>query len=204
MATPDPQPQHSEFALARLLWCVRTTGYLATVKRSDELLSKSLGGDLVAFVAETLPGSWMRGVPREDWSETHTDVAISGAADANTASRFGELVARIEATERIPADGWKLSSDGLFQGSVLLLPEVLQAFVARAQCDVLLANPDRSQLLVVPITAPSADRFAMRAAREWREAMNPVSREVLISDGSTIQLVGRKRSRLDLLPWLAN
>ncbi len=193
-----------EFAIGRVLWCVRSNAYLRDMARRDELLTRDLGGDLVAFVAEELPNAVMRGVPAATWRDAgHADDAIQAAAEAATHKRFSSLVERIAATDRIPGDGWRLSSDVLYQGSVLLVAAVMQAFVERCDCDVLVANPDRSMVLALPTNQPSAHNFPMRATREWREAMNPASREVFVAtrDGS-LRVVPRKRGGV-LMPWLA-
>ncbi len=190
------------FALSRVLWCVRSERYLGDLSRSAELLQRPLGGDLVAFVAEALPGSLMRGIPQSTWREAgHDDDAVRHAADTATTARFENVVERVAAADRIPADGWRLASDVLFQGSVLVDPAVLRAFSERAGGDVLFCNPDRSVVLALPAALPSARHFTMRAVREWREAMNPVSRDLYISDGSSLRALPRRRG--NLMPWLA-
>jgi hypothetical protein len=81
---------------------------------------------------------------------------------------------------------------------------VLVAFATRSGGDVLLAVPDRSVLLALPAALPSADRFSMRVLRAWREAMNPLSRDILVSDGTTLRKLERPggRPRFELLGWL--
>jgi hypothetical protein len=190
---------------ARLLWCVRSESYLSSLSRADELVTRPLGAGMVAFIAEELPGSLMRGLPREDLVGAGLDEAAAGErADANTAARFTSLPARIRSADRIPADGWRLGSDPLFQGSVVTIPGVLSAFVERAGGEVLLAVPDRSMVLALPAHLPAAARFRMRVVREWREAMNPVSRELLITDGRSLREVPRhvRHSGPTLLGWL--
>jgi hypothetical protein len=194
-----------EVGPARLLWCVRGTGYLDELTRSAELVTRPVGAAMVAFIAETLPGSLMRGVPVRDLEAAGLDEAVARArADANTAARFASLPERIRAAARIPADGWRLGSDTLFQGSVLLVPEILAAFAERSGGEVLLAVPDRSQVLALPAGLPSADHFRMRVVRAWRGAMNPVSRAVLVTDGVSLsELAPRQRSSgFELLGWL--
>ena len=191
--------------LDRVLWCVRSRRYLAGLNRAGELLTREVPGDMVAFVAEALPASMMRGVPAGDLAGAGIDeAAVTERADANTQSRFSALAGRIRAADRIPADGWRVSSDTLFQGSALLAPAVLSAFAQRAGGDVLLAAPDRSLVLALPVALPSADRFSMRVLRAWREAMNPVSRAVLVTDGTSVRKVERRADgpRLELLSWL--
>lgn len=190
---------------ARLLWCVRSERYLGSVRRAGELVVRHLGAGMVAFIGEELPGSLMRGLPREDLAGAGLDdEAAEERADANTAARFASLPGRIRGAERLPADGWRLGSDPLFQGSVITVPEILSAFVERAGGDVLLAVPDRSLVFALPARFPTAGRFRMRVVREWREAMNPVSRELLVTDGASLSEVPRpaRRSRLELLGWL--
>lgn len=200
-----PQPAVT-LAPSRLLWCVRNDRSLAKLGRSGDLLRAPIGADMTAFAAEELPGSIMRGVPRDEWTAAGmSDDDVQRAASANTAARFEPLVGRIAQTDRIPADGWRVASDPLFQGSLLMAPAVLAAFAARAGGDVLLGVPDRSVVLALPAALPSAERFARRVNREWRDAMNPCSRELLITDGRSLREVSRK-TRLSgpvVLPWLA-
>jgi hypothetical protein len=200
-----PQPAVA-LAPSRLLWCVRNDRSLAKLGRAGELLRVSIGADMTAFTAEELPGSIMRGVPREEWTAAGmSDDDVQRAASTNTAARFGPLVARIAQTDRVPADGWRVASDPLFQGSLLMAPAVLAAFAARAGGDVLLGVPDRGVVLALPAALPSADRFPRRVTREWRDAMNPCSKELLVTDGHSLRAVSR-RTRLSgpvVLPWLA-
>jgi hypothetical protein len=195
----------TEVSPTRLLWCVRGAGYLGGLNRSAELVTRPLGAGMVAFVAEALPGSLMRGVPTADLLAAGLDDGAARAqADANTEQRFASLPQRIRGAARIPADGWRLGSDTLFQGSALLVGSVLAAFAERAGGDVLLAVPDRAEVLALPAALPSAGRFRMRVVRAWREAMNPVSRGVLVTDGTSLaELGGRPRQRgFELLGWL--
>jgi hypothetical protein len=191
--------------LDRVLWCVRSRRYLESLNRAGELLTREVPGDMIAFVAEALPASMMRGVPAGDLAGAGIDeAAATGRADANTQTRFSALAGRIRAADRIPADGWRVSSDTLFQGSALLAPDVLSAFAQRAGGDVLLAVPDRSLVLALPVALPSADRFGMRVLRSWREAMNPISRAVLVTDGTSLRNLERRAdgARFELLSWL--
>jgi hypothetical protein len=195
----------AEVSPSRLLWCVRGVRYLAGLSRAAELVTRPLGAQMVAFVAESLPGSLMRGVPATDLASAGLDPASARIhADANTQARFTSLPGRIRAAERVPADGWRLGSDTLFQGSVLLVPEVLAAFAERSGGDVLLALPDRSEVLAVPAGLPSADRFRMRVVRAWREALNPVSRGILVTDGASLRELetAPRKDRFELLGWL--
>ncbi|HXZ99969.1 MAG TPA: hypothetical protein VEK76_06425 [Candidatus Binatia bacterium] len=190
---------------SRLLWCVRSQRYLEGLSRAAELVTRSLGASVVAFIAEVLPGSVMRGLAAGDLESAGLDPATAGErASVNTGARFAALPERIRAADRIPADGWRMSSDGLFQGSVITVPEVLAAFAERAGGEVLLAVPDRSLVLALPASLPSAGRFRMRVVREWREAMNPVSRDLLITDGSSLREVESRPRRhgFELLGWL--
>lgn len=192
-------------SLARLVWCVRSQRYLESVNRAADLIRRDVGADLVAFVAETLPGSVMRGIPLTDLDAAgHSAATARAAADANTANRFAAIPARIRGTDRVPSDGWRLSSDVLFQGSVVLVPDILAAFVERTGGEVLIGLPDRALVLVVAADGLNADRFAMRVLRQYREAMDPCSREVLISDGSSLRELRRRRPRrgLELLTWI--
>ncbi|HVC42870.1 MAG TPA: hypothetical protein VND54_12905 [Candidatus Saccharimonadales bacterium] len=200
-----PQPA-AALSTSRLLWCVRNERFLASHGRVGDLLRAPIGADMTAFVAEELPGSIMRGVPREEWSLLGlSDEDVRREATINTAGRFEPLIGRIARTERIPADGWRVASDTLFQGSLLMAPRVLAALAERAGGDVLLGVPDRGAVLALPASLPSADRFQRRVLREWREAMNPCSRELLVTDGEGLRAVAR-RSRTSapvVLPWLA-
>jgi hypothetical protein len=201
--TPQPAVTLSP---SRLLWCVRNERSLAKLGRAGDLLRVSVAADLTAFVAEEQPGSIMRGLPRDEWTAAGmSDEDVQRVATANTATRFEPLLGRIAQTDRIPADGWRVASEPLFQGSLLMAPAVLAAFAARADGDVLLAVPDRSVVLALPAALPSAERFPRRVNREWRDAMNPCSREVLVTDGHSLRAVSR-RTRLSgpvVLPWLA-
>ena len=200
--TPSTSPALNT---ARLIWCVRARSYLRSVGRAADLLVRDVAADLVAFVAEDLPSSLMRGVPRDQWTAASLDDdAVSAAADANTAARFTALAERIRGADRVPADGWRMSAEPLFQGSLLLAPDVLRAFHDRAGGDVLLGVPDRSVVLAVPASAPGAERFERRVMREWREAMNPCWPGVLVTDGAEVRSQGgrRRRGRTMVLPWL--
>ncbi len=81
-------PQAAEaVSLARVLWCVRSHRYLEWLARSEELLTEDIGADIVAFIAELLPGQVMRGVPRAEWEAAGIDeAAVRRAADENTRS----------------------------------------------------------------------------------------------------------------------
>lgn len=190
-------------SLARVLWCVRTQRYLESLARSEELLTEPVGGDMVAFVAESLPGQVMRGVARGEWEDTGVDRAqVRRAADTNTAQRFAKVAERVAAIDRIPADGWRLAGDSLYQGSIVMVPSLLRALVERAGGDILIGLPDRALTLVIPASLPAAESFARRVTAEWRESMNPCSRQVLRSDGETVRAVDRPRRQTSLLPWL--
>lgn len=196
-----------EVSPSRLLWCVRSHRYLEPLNRSHELVTRDLGGGMTAFIAETLPGSVMRGVPRTALAAVGLDDdAATAVADRATAERFGHLPERIRTAERVPADGWRLSSDALFQGSVVLVPDFLAALAERAGCDVLIGIPDRSLVLAVPVDQPGASRFERRVIQAFREAMNPCSRDLLVTDGTSLRPVhphrGRHRERLPLMAWL--
>ncbi|HEY7926726.1 MAG TPA: hypothetical protein VIG86_04795 [Candidatus Dormibacteraeota bacterium] len=198
-----PQPGDDIVSAARVLWCVRSRRYLDALARSEELLSEPLGGDIVAFIAESLPGQVMRGVPIAEWELAGTATpAIRQAADANTQARFAKVIARIAAIDRIPADGWRMAGDPLYQGSILTVPAILTALVERCGGDILIGVPDRGLALVIPAALPAAEEFARRVVHEWREAMNPLSREVLRSDGTSLEAVDHHRKTPSLLPWL--
>ena len=200
----SPEMPAEVVSAARVLWCVRSRRYLDDLARSNELLVDEVAGDVVAFVAESLPGSIMRGVPRGDWEAAGLDEAsLRRAAAENTAHRFTRLLQRVRDIARIPADGWRLSGDPLYQGSIVMVPELLRAFTERAGEDVLIGLPDRAVALVVPAGAPGAERFADRVTAEYREAMNPCSTDVLRSDGVTLSAAvpGRRRPT-PLMPWL--
>lgn len=171
--------------LARLIWCVRTTEYLAEHSRDQDLLVRPVAGSLVAFVVERLPNSVMRGVPREEWIG-HGEEAVVTATDANTARHFAQVAQRVRETARVPRDGWQFNGDALFQGSLMLVREVLSAMVERCGGDVLLATPDRSLLLAVPAASATVEGFHRRVRRTWREALNACSPEVLRTDGERL------------------
>jgi hypothetical protein len=194
------------FSPARVLWCVRSRAYLEGLRRSAELLRRDIGGDVVAFVAEALPGSIMRGIPRGEWeSHGHADAEVAAAADRNTASRFASVAERVRTADHVPGDGWQYAGDQLFAGSAVLAPDVLRAFAAKAGGDVLLGIPDRALLLAIPAAAPGADRFPRRVQQAFRNAMTPVSREVLVTDGTSIRAAGREARRRrgpQLMAWL--
>lgn len=182
-----------QLSLARTLWCVRSTGYLGEHTRGDDLLVRPVAGNLVAFVAEQLPNSIMRGIPREEWA-SFGETEVMAASDRNTAAHFAKYTQRISAAARIPRDGWRFSGDPLFEGSMLVVSSVLAALVARAGGDVLLATPDRGLVLAVPVDAPGAADFARRSLRAWREALNPCSSQVLRSDGVAVTPVLSQRA----------
>jgi len=202
-ASMVPRPAET-VSLSRVLWCVRSRRYLTSLARSEELLVDEVAADVVAFIAESLPGQVMRGVPRAEWETAGVDAAaVRSAADANTAARFSRVVERIGTIERIPADGWRLAGDSLYQGSIVMVEAVLRAFVERSGGDVLIGLPDRAVALVIPAALPGAELFGRRVLQEWRDAMNPCSREVLRSDGRPPRVVEDSRRRpTSLLPWL--
>ncbi|HEX6492039.1 MAG TPA: hypothetical protein VF112_00935 [Candidatus Dormibacteraeota bacterium] len=202
-APGTPGAQGRGPALGRLLWCVRSRAHLADFSRSAELLTAPLPADLVAFVAEALPGSYMRGVPREEWAGTPDD-EVRRAAAANTEARFATLPERILAAGRVARDGWRMGADALFQGSVLMAPGVLRALVERAGGEVLIANPDRGLVLAIPAGTPGEEGFRRRVLRSWREGLNPVSRAVLVADGTRLDesRPTRAGTRLGLMEWL--
>lgn len=179
---------------ARVLWCVRTTAYLRDHTRSEDLLKRPVAGSLVAFVAETLPNSIMQGVPREQWDGLGAETVIA-AADANTNARFARYAERIRAADRVAKDGWSFKGDVLFMGSVLVVPDILAALAERAGGDVLVAYPDRELVLAIPADAEGAKDFQARVTRTWRGAMNPVSKEVLRTDGEHLSAVEIERAR---------
>jgi len=183
----------SAFAVSRLVWCVRGRRYLDGITRAQDLLVVDVSPDIIRFIAEELPASIMRGVPRQEWADAGlSDDDVRIAADEHVAHRFAALVERIRGTDRIPADGWRMA------------PGVLAALAARAGGDVLVAVPDRAIALAQPASLPSAERFARRVLREWREAMNPCSHEVLVTDGASLSAVQRRRPRASavVMPWL--
>jgi hypothetical protein len=183
-ASMVPRDDAESVSLARVLWCVRSRRYLESLARSEELLTEQIGGDIIAFIAESLPGQVMRGVPHAEWEASGIEeAAVRRAADENTATRFARVLERIAAIERIPADGWRLAGE-------------------RSGGDVLIGLPDRAVALILPAALPAAEEFARRVLHEWREAMNPCSREVLRSDGSTLRAVEHGRRNTSLLPWL--
>ena len=201
-ASMVPRPAE-RLSLSGVLWCVRSRRYLTSLARSEELLAERIGADMVAFIAESLPGQVMRGVPRAEWESADMDVAIvRRAADENTAARFTRVIQRVAAIERIPADGWRLAGDSLYQGSIVMVDALLRAFVERSGGDVLIGLPDRAVALVIPAALPAAEGFGRRVLQEWRDAMNPCSREVLRSDGRELRVVEHGRRPTSLLPWL--
>jgi hypothetical protein len=199
----QPRPG-AGFSTARVLWCVRSRGYLEEMSRAGELLTREVGGDMVAFVAEILPASIMRGVPRGEWEERgYADGEVAAAADRNTAERFASVAGRIRAAERLTRDGWQYAGDTLFAGSIVLVPAVLRAFADRAGGEVHIGIPDRALVLAIPAAAPGAERFPRRVLQAYRDAMTPCSREVLATDGSNLRLLPRtERRRPPLLAWL--
>ena len=200
-----PQSSAEPVALARVLWCVRSRRYLEGLARSDELLSEPIGADIIAFIAESLPGQVMRGVPRAEWETAGMDTAaVRAAADANTATRFSRVLERIGSIDRVPTDGWRMAGDALYQGSILRVPAILRALAGRAGGDILIGVPDRGVALVMPAALPTAADFPRRVLHEWRESMNPLSREVLRSDGVSLAVVERGRRAPSLLPWLSD
>ena len=194
-----------EMSTARLLWCVRGSGDIQKLKRAEDLLTIDIGAGMVAFIAESLPASIMRGVPRQDWEAQGLSAEdVRRIASANTDERFTKLVQRIRGGGRIPADGWRMAGDPLFQGSVLMVPAVLRALHDLAEGDVLLAVPDRRLVLAIAARLPGAERFGRRVLREWREAMNPCSRDLLVTDGESLRAVPRRGGRITgiVMPWL--
>ncbi|GAC1340065.1 MAG: hypothetical protein NVSMB29_08390 [Candidatus Dormibacteria bacterium] len=195
-----------EFAAGRLLWCVRSQSYLDELARAGDLLKVELGAEMHGFVAESLPGSVMRGVPRQEWESRGVEEAVvREAADRNTAERFSQLAERIGSAPRVPRDGWRLSGDALFQGSVLMVPAVLEAFAQRAGGEVLIAVPDRGLALALPLSSDRVSAFTRRVNQAYREAMTPCSRRLLVTDGARLREAPREtgtRRGPDLMAWL--
>lgn len=192
------------FNVASLLWCVRSSSYMKSIGRAGELLRRPMPADLVAFAAEELPGPAMRGVPRREWEDSGLDDdAVADGAQAHTEERFAPLVERIRHAERVPADGWRMAGDSMYQGSALLVSGVLGALAERAGGNVLLAVPDRGVVLAVPARLPSAGRFDRRVLREWREAMNPCSHEILETDGRGLRPHDHGGRKGWVMPWLS-
>lgn len=196
---------YGAFSIDGLLWCVRSAGYMRGIARASELLLREMPGDLVAFAAETLPASSMRGVPRREWVAAGLDdEAVRAAVDRNTEQRFAHLVDRIRNADRVPADGWRMAGDHMFQGSALLIPAVLAALTDRAEGDVLVAVPDRGVVLALRSRLPSASVFDRRVTREWREAMHPCSHEILETDGVVLRRRDPGGGRRGwVMPWLS-
>ena len=200
--TPRPA---GDFKLSGLLWCVRSAAYMKDIARVSDLLRRDMPADLTAFAAEELPGPALRGVPRDEWAVAGLDDDnVAAAVSAQTAKRFDRLAERIRGASRVPADGWRMAGDPMFQGSALLVPEVLAALTERADGDVLLGIPDRGVVLALPARLPSAARFDRRVTQEWREAMNPCSHAVMETDGTELRahLTGAGR-RAWVMPWLS-
>ncbi|HEV7676993.1 MAG TPA: hypothetical protein VGQ42_00320 [Candidatus Dormibacteraeota bacterium] len=199
-------PPGTGFSPQRVLWCVRSREYLEEMSRAGELLRREVSGDIVAFVAETLPGSIMRGIPRGDWeTRGYDDAAVAAIADRNTAERFAGIAERVLGGDRVPNDGWQYAGDPLFAGSALLVPSVLRAFADRAGGDVLIGVPDRSLLMAIPAASPGAERFQRRVTQAFRNAMTPCSRDVLLTDGTNLRAQPREEKRrrgLTLMGWL--
>lgn len=199
--TPRP---YGRFRTEHIIWCVRSTMYMKGIGRASELLMRPMPADLVAFAAEELPGPSLRGVARAEWTDAGLDDdAVISAGDAHTAARFQQLIERIRRTDRVPADGWRMGADSMFQGSALLVPGVLDALAERAEGDVLLAVPDRGVVLAQPAQLPSAEHFDRRVLREWREAMNPCSHEIVETDGTALRSHERANRRGWVMPWLS-
>jgi hypothetical protein len=195
---------YGRFSTAHILWCVRSTAYMKGIARASELLLREMPGDLVAFAAEELPGPSLRGVPRAEWTDAGVDDdTVINAVETHTAARFQRLIERIRRSDRVPADGWRMAGDPMFQGSVLLVPTVLSALVERAGGDVLLAVPDRGVVLALPASAASAQRFDRRVLREWREAMDPCSHEIVETDGTVLRSHDGGGRRGWVMPWLS-
>jgi len=197
----------AEFAPSRLLWCVRSRSYVEDLGRGGELLTRAVGTDMVAFVSETMPGSVMRGVPSTEWEhQGMTGQAIGALADTNTSRRFDNVVRRLREPGGVPRDGWRLSGDILFQGSVVMVPDILAAFAQKAGGDVILAVPDRSVIMAIPLAAETLRSFRHRVTQAHRDAMNPCSVELLITDGASLRSHdehgAQTRKRLPLMAWL--
>ena len=194
-------------AEARLLWCVRGSREIDHLKRAGDLLRVELGAGLLAFVAEALPESIMRGVPRQEWEALGMrDADVHEVATRNTQARFARLLERVRAAHgtRLPADGWRMAGDPLYQGSVLMVPPLLRGLCDMAGDEVLLAVPGRGVVLAIAAHAKGVDRFTRRVLQEWREAMHPCSRELLATDGASLRAVPRRGGRLGavMMPWL--
>lgn len=201
LTSPDP----AGLSTSRLLWCVRNAASIAEMARAADLMSVRVGATMVGFIAEALPGSIMRGVPRQEWEAAGlNDDAVRAVADVNTERHFERLVGRIRRADRVPSDGWRVAGDPLFQGSILLVPAVLEALRTLAGGDVLLGAPDRGVAYVLAAGLPAAARFDRRVRREWREAMNPCSSEVLVYDGESVRTAPRpaRKAGTLVLPWL--
>jgi len=195
-------------SLSRVMWCVRSREYLDSHSAAGELLTMQVAGSLVAFAAESLPNAVMRGLPRSEWTGAEmSDDQVRAAADRNTRAHFAPVTERIAEADRIPRDGWRLAGDPVFQSSLLTVTPVLRALRERAGREVLLAAPERSAVLALPVPEPADEaeiaRFRQRVLRTFRESMHPLSREVLVTDGEGLRELSRSgRERLSLLERL--
>jgi len=134
------------------------------------------------------------------------DQQVSGTAAELLSARLvreGARGIRVSTTVRGPAGLTLVEMRAKRGGGSLVLALPRDSVDAQAQVTVvekrmqgrdhpvLLGVPDRGAVLALPASLPSADRFQRRVLREWRESMNPCSRELLISDGQGLRAVSR-------------
>ena len=129
---------------------MRNDHFLGSHGRVGDLLRAPVGADMSAFIAEELPGSIMRGVPRDEWMAIGlSDEDTDASPNSNTAERFEPLVARVRRRIASPP------TDGGSHGSALSGQRVdgaalLAAFAERAGGEVLFGVPDRGAVLALP------------------------------------------------------
>lgn len=181
---------------SELILCVRSGRYLDGVRR-DELVWRHVCGELYCFVAAQQPGLIMQGLSRRALAQAGMDDEQALAvAQENTEARFGPTIQRLQGSQAVPRDGWRLRGDVLFQGSLLLVPAALEAFWKLAQGEVWFGNPERGTLLAVARSADGARLFPDRVRREYRRAMEPASAQVFSYGDGQLEVVknsSRKR-----------
>lgn len=180
---------------ADLILCVRSTRYMQGV-RQEELVSRAVCGDLHAFVAARQPGLVMQGLSQGALLQAGLDAGLAwDTAQSNTEAHFAPLVDRLSGSGRNPRDGWRLRGDVLFQGSVLLVPAVLEALHSLAGQELWLGIPERGTLLAIGKGAEGAPLFPDRVRREFRRAMEPCSSLVFIFGEDGLKVADTRRPR---------
>ncbi|MGH7643283.1 MAG: hypothetical protein ACRENX_09805 [Candidatus Dormibacteria bacterium] len=177
---PAPDP-------GALVWCVRGERSLRGYSRFAELATRELPGELLAFVAQSLPGEAMRGVSRQEAvAGGLSEATLVAKADHNTALRLTHWSAELEANPELRT--WLFTDDVLFASSLLLVPTFLERLGQLGQGQAALAVPDRAMVVAGVGEAAAPEVMLPLVRRLYRLASFPLSPVLLSTDGHSLEL----------------